>query len=118
MYEQSLLFRHYSNDDYTPTELLFDLKNAVFGADLYPLGQPTKDRRDQQIIFAHSLAALVSDPSEGTNPRTRALMFDRSIISAAALPIRNALLRELWLPTPWAPQEIRAHRQQLRAILQ
>lgn len=102
--------------DYDTTELLFDLKQAVFGYDLNPFAHPGEDRREQQLMFATYLTRLISDyPSGGERSRGRNV--DHSIVSAAARPVRNALLRELLIPTPWAPRDVRAHRQELRAIL-
>lgn len=115
-----LLLRHRTEeygDGYGVTELLFDMKHAVFGLDLNPVAQPGKDRRDQQIMFANYLAALINDYSNMTDERSQAHNYELSIISAAARPVRDALMRELLIPTPWATGEVRAHRRELRAIL-
>lgn len=116
MNERSLLFRYRASElggEYGPTELLFDIKHAIFGSDLLPFARQRQDRRNQQIIFAYHLAGLITDNGEPA----RYGNFERSIVSAAARPVRNALLRDLLIPIPWAPRDVRAHRQELRAIL-
>ncbi len=100
--------------NYSPTKLLFDLKDAVFGADLRRRGRPSKERRDQQIMFANHLTQLINNPSSDT----RSSDFESSVVSAAARPVRKALLKELSFTPPWPPAEVRAHRDELRSILQ
>ena len=120
MNERLLILRHRAGEygvAYSSTELLFDLKHAVFGFDLNPLGRPGKNRRDQQIMFANYLAELINDGSDMYDDHYGREGYHRSIVSAHARPVRNALLRDLMIPTPWAPKEVRAHRQELRAIL-
>jgi hypothetical protein len=121
MNERSLYLRHQAmqqGSEYGPTEMLFDLKDAVFGSDLQPFVNPSQSRRDQQIIFAGYLDELIVTDSDSTGMR-RSPYFDHrsSIVSAAARPVRAAILRELLIPTPWASQEVRAHREELREIL-
>lgn len=120
MNEHSLLFRHHIDeygDQYNSTELLFDIKHAIFGSDLAPFARPSKGRRDQQLLFANYLAGLINEYADMTGGRSQSRYYEKSIVSAAARPVRDALLRELLIPTPWAPSEVRAHRQELRAIL-
>jgi len=120
-----LLRMHHSSaygGEFSPTEMLFQLKGAVFGSDLNPLARPEKDRRDQQILFAHKLVDVVnSDAKNGEAdkiiPGALLLHSEQSIVSAAARPVLNELRRALFLRYPWLPMEIRAHRQELRAIL-
>lgn len=121
MSQQSLLLRDGASQyggTYDATEFLFDMKRAVFGSDLSLVGNPPNDRREQQIMFASYLAMLINDPSSAYGQRRHARGFERSIVSAAARPVRDAILRELLVPTFWAPTEVRAHRRELRAILQ
>lgn len=117
MHPRTLFAMHHAEEygaDYRPTELLFDLKQAVFGADLKPLSAPVKNRRDQQLLFAHRLAYLIQDETTDYDSSN----LEESLASAAARPVRDDLLRDLSIPVPWASRDVRAHRKELRAILQ
>jgi hypothetical protein len=116
-----LLQMHHSaayGGEYGATEMLLELKDAVFGSDLNFLGRPGKERRDQQILFARALVGVIEDP-EGAEREPRNLIYktEQSLISASVRPVLNTLRRELFLDNPWMPQEIRAHRQELRDIV-
>ncbi len=107
-----------SADHYRGQDLLFDVKEMVFGQDLSIMGRPNKSRQEQQILFLRYLTDLLKPPPPNRRGRTSALSAaEYSIVAASAHPVLNDIRRSLAIPYPWAPQDIRSHRQELRRIL-
>ncbi len=98
------------------SDLLFRLKEAVFGRDLKPLGAPNYARRQLQLSFAINLSALITS-SRDPYADSAADGAGGAMTSAAARPVRDAILRDLATPTPWASRDIKAYREELRTIL-
>ncbi len=88
--------------EYSPTEMLRDLNDAIFGDDLGLGGRPNVKRRDLQLHYLARLVSAAKDP------------FEAGVAARAAV---NDIRFGLMLPDFWMAPEIRAHRGRLRAIL-
>lgn len=88
---------------YTPVAMIADLNDAVLGGDL--TGAPNTYRRNLQIAYVESLAAIVDNPEYGSSARTAALYGVADV------------KKRLGLFDFWLPAETRAHRMKIKRIL-
>ncbi|MGF1545357.1 MAG: zinc-dependent metalloprotease [Parvularculaceae bacterium] len=88
--------------DYRPVDMIRDLNDAVFGADLR--GAPNAFRRNLQTAYAQHLAAIVDNDD-----------YDPTARAAALAGVRNIELRMLF-PDFRLSAETKAHREQLRRV--
>ncbi|MEX0645056.1 MAG: zinc-dependent metalloprotease, partial [Parvularculaceae bacterium] len=88
--------------EYSPTEMLSGLNDAIFGGDLGFWGKPNATRRSLQLHYLARLVNAARDP------------FEAGVAARAAV---NDISFRLMRPDFWLPPEIRAHRSRLRAVL-
>lgn len=92
--------------DYLPSEMLIDLNEAVFGDELL-FGSANSFRRNLQLHYAERLAAAANNGA-----------YDPAAKAAAVSALMDIRKRLSFVPDFWMKPEMRAHRLQVRRIVE